>query len=136
MAATVGFIALSVIALAAGFVWSSRWPVALSLVAILPAVVTLGLYNQRARASPIKPAQARTPRALRPLQPSELDPPVRVAPEPLGPARGDALTGQARRKQAAELFAQGLPQAEVAHELGIARPTVAAWHHLWKNGGG
>jgi transposase len=42
---------------------------------------------------------------------------------------------EARRLQAAELFAQGRTQAEVAHELGVSRQSAHVWHGAWQQGG-
>jgi transposase len=42
---------------------------------------------------------------------------------------------EARRLRAAELFAQGRSQAEVAHELGVSRQAVSRWHARWLAGG-
>ena len=42
---------------------------------------------------------------------------------------------EARRLQAAELFTQGRSQAEVAHELGVSRPSAHVWHTTWQQGG-
>jgi transposase len=39
------------------------------------------------------------------------------------------------RMQAGELFAAGRSQAEVAHELGVARQNVSRWHARWQAGG-
>jgi transposase len=40
-----------------------------------------------------------------------------------------------RRLQAARLFAQGLPQAEIARRLGVSRQTASRWHARWLQGG-
>ena len=40
-----------------------------------------------------------------------------------------------RRLQAARLFAQGLPQAEVARRLGVSRQTASRWHARWRQDG-
>src|SRR3954471_18296224 len=37
--------------------------------------------------------------------------------------------------RAAELFAQGRSQAEVARELGVSRESARRWHQRWKTGG-
>jgi transposase len=42
---------------------------------------------------------------------------------------------QARRLRAAELFAVGLRQAEVARQLGVSRQSVSDWHARWQAGG-
>lgn len=42
--------------------------------------------------------------------------------------------GPAIRRQAASLFDAGVPRAEVARQLGIARSTSSAWHRLWTQG--
>jgi transposase len=47
----------------------------------------------------------------------------------------DRAARQARRMRAAELFAQGRSQAEVASELGVSRESARRWHARWKAGG-
>jgi transposase len=42
---------------------------------------------------------------------------------------------EARRLQAAELFAQGRTQAEVAHALGVSRQSAHVWHARFTQGG-
>ena len=42
---------------------------------------------------------------------------------------------QARRLRAAELFAAGVHQAEVARELDVSAQAVSVWHRRWKAGG-
>jgi transposase len=42
---------------------------------------------------------------------------------------------QARRRRAAELFAAGLRQAEVARQVGVSRQSVSDWHSRWQYGG-
>jgi transposase len=42
---------------------------------------------------------------------------------------------QARREQAAELFAQGRTQAEVARELDVSRQSASRWHTGWQASG-
>jgi transposase len=39
------------------------------------------------------------------------------------------------RMQAGALFAAGRSQAEVAHQLGVARQNVSRWHARWRAGG-
>jgi transposase len=42
---------------------------------------------------------------------------------------------QARRLRAAELFAVGVHQAEVARQLGVSAQAVSVWHARWQRGG-
>jgi transposase len=42
---------------------------------------------------------------------------------------------EARRLRAAELFAAGVCQAEVAGQLEVSAQAVSVWHARWKNGG-
>jgi len=42
---------------------------------------------------------------------------------------------QARRERAAELFAQGHTQAEVARELDVSRQSASRWHSRWQANG-
>jgi transposase len=42
---------------------------------------------------------------------------------------------QARRWRAAELFAVGVRQVEVARQLGVSRQAVSGWHAAWQTGG-
>ena len=42
---------------------------------------------------------------------------------------------EARRLRAAELFAQGRSQAEVARELGVSRQSAHVWHTRFEQGG-
>ena len=42
---------------------------------------------------------------------------------------------QARRERAAELFAQGRTQAEVARELDVSRQSASRWHAGWEAAG-
>ena len=42
---------------------------------------------------------------------------------------------QARRLRAAELFAAGVRQAEVARQLGVSRQSVHLWHKRWQADG-
>ena len=42
---------------------------------------------------------------------------------------------QARRERAAELFAQGHTQVEVARELDVSRQSASRWHARWQADG-
>ena len=42
---------------------------------------------------------------------------------------------QARRLRAAELFAAGVRQAEVARQLGVSAQAVSVWHARWQASG-
>jgi transposase len=42
---------------------------------------------------------------------------------------------QARRLRAAELFAAGVTQAEVARQLDVSAQAVSVWHRRWRAGG-
>jgi transposase len=42
---------------------------------------------------------------------------------------------QARRLRAAELFAAGVRQAEVARQLGVSRQSVHLWYQRWRVAG-
>jgi len=52
-------------------------------------------------------------------------------------ARGlrDRQAFEGVRMQAGALFAAGHSQAEVAHQLGVARQNVSRWHAQWRQGG-
>ena len=52
-------------------------------------------------------------------------------------ARGlrDRQAFEAVRVQAGALFAAGRSQAQVAHQLGVARQNVSRWHARWRAGG-
>jgi transposase len=50
-------------------------------------------------------------------------------------AQHDRERLQARRLRAAELFAVGVRQAEVARQLGVSRQAVRLWHARWQAGG-
>ena len=50
-------------------------------------------------------------------------------------AQQDRERLQARRLRAAELFAVGVRQAEVARQLGVSRQAVSLWHARWQAGG-
>jgi transposase len=49
--------------------------------------------------------------------------------------RRDRRAYQDRRLHAAELFQQGIHQAEVARTLGVSRQTVSRWHARWRADG-
>jgi transposase len=40
-----------------------------------------------------------------------------------------------RRMQAAEMFSQGIRQADIARHLGVRHQTVSTWHAAWRKGG-
>jgi transposase len=40
-----------------------------------------------------------------------------------------------RRMRAADRFAEGVRQVDVARELGVSHQTVSDWHALWRQGG-
>jgi len=52
-------------------------------------------------------------------------------------ARGlrDRQAFEGVRMRAGELFAAGRSQAQVAHQLGVARQNASRWHALWRAGG-
>jgi transposase len=52
-------------------------------------------------------------------------------------ARGlrDRQAFEGVRMQAGALFAAGRSQAQVAHQLGVARQVVSRWHARWRHGG-
>jgi transposase len=52
-------------------------------------------------------------------------------------ARGlrDRQAFEGVRMQAGALFAAGHSQAEVAHQLGVARQNTSRWHARWRSGG-
>jgi transposase len=52
-------------------------------------------------------------------------------------ARGlrDRQAFESVRMQAGALFAAGRSQAQVAHQLGVARQNVSRWHARWCTGG-
>ena len=56
-----------------------------------------------------------------------------IARRPAAQQERDRL--QARRLQAAELFATGVRQAEVARQLGVARQSVHLWYRRWQAAG-
>ena len=49
--------------------------------------------------------------------------------------RRDFVALSARRLKAAELFAQGHPQAAVVHRLGVSRQTASRWYAAWRRRG-
>jgi transposase len=50
-------------------------------------------------------------------------------------AAQERIARQARRERAAELFAQGRTQAEVARELDVSRQSASRWHAGWQADG-
>jgi transposase len=48
---------------------------------------------------------------------------------------GDLQWLERRRLQAAELFAQGKSNTEVAHQLGVSAQTAGRWYARWRDGG-
>jgi transposase len=50
-------------------------------------------------------------------------------------ASRERIARQVRRERAAELFAQGRSQAEVARELDVSRQSVNRWHARWQADG-
>jgi transposase len=50
-------------------------------------------------------------------------------------AAGERAARQARRERAAELFAQGRSQAEVARQLDVSRQSASRWHMRWQADG-
>jgi transposase len=64
---------------------------------------------------------------------------VRIAAMPTVPRRPAAQAErdrlEARRLRAAELFAAGVTQAEVARQLAVSAQAVSVWHARWKAGG-
>jgi transposase len=57
--------------------------------------------------------------------------PTRRRPSPAE----ERATREARRLRAAELFAQGRTQAEVAREFGVSRQSAHVWHTRFEQGG-
>ena len=49
--------------------------------------------------------------------------------------RRDFAGMQARRMQAADLFAKGVSQADIGRELEVSHQTVSDWREKWKTGG-
>jgi transposase len=62
---------------------------------------------------------------------------IRRANAPAARVRASAERArrQARRLQAAELFAQGVRPAEVARRLGVSKQSASRWHGAWQHGG-
>ena len=56
-----------------------------------------------------------------------------VARRPAAQRERDHL--EVRRLRAAELFAAGVRQAEVARQLEVSAQAVSVWHARWKEGG-
>lgn len=53
----------------------------------------------------------------------------------LSSSHRDRLALEQRRKKAANLFAQGLSQSEVARKLEVSREASRKWHDVWKQKG-
>src|SRR5947208_16831826 len=49
--------------------------------------------------------------------------------------RRDVAALEARRFEAARLFARGTGQAAVMRALGVSRQTAHQWYHRWRRGG-
>jgi hypothetical protein len=49
--------------------------------------------------------------------------------------RRDFAGMEARRMRAADLFAKGVPQADIGRELEVSHQTVSDWHEKWVVGG-
>jgi transposase len=49
--------------------------------------------------------------------------------------RRDFAALEARRWEAAQLFAQGHAQAEIVRRLKVSRPTAHRWYRAWRRGG-
>lgn len=49
--------------------------------------------------------------------------------------RRDRAALEARRREAATLFREGVSQADVAHALKVSRQSVSRWHQQWQAGG-
>jgi transposase len=56
-----------------------------------------------------------------------------IARRPAAQRERERLEG--RRLRAAELFAVGVRQAEVARQLGVSAQAVSVWHRCWEAGG-
>jgi transposase len=50
-------------------------------------------------------------------------------------SRRDFAALEARRKEAAQLFAQGHPQAEIVRRFHVSRPTAHRWYRAWRQRG-
>jgi transposase len=50
-------------------------------------------------------------------------------------ARRDFEGMEQRRRRAARMFERGVPNADVARQLGVSRQSVSRWHTDWKRGG-
>jgi integrase/DNA invertase Pin-like site-specific DNA recombinase len=60
---------------------------------------------------------------------------VRRRPRQQGEGAKQRAERQAVRERAADLFAQGVPTAMVARQLGVARQTATDWRARWRSGG-
>src|SRR5688572_29078872 len=67
-------------------------------------------------------------------RPSDKRPSATSPPKPVRPRR-DFKAMEERRMRAADRFAAGVRQVDVARELGVSHQTVSDWHALWKQGG-
>jgi transposase len=65
---------------------------------------------------------------------SSTRPPARSVPAPTRPRR-DREALEVRRRRAAELFAEGVSQAETARRLKVSRESVSRWYEQWRQGG-
>jgi transposase len=54
---------------------------------------------------------------------------------PRRPAAREPDRLEVRRRRAAELFAAGVRQAEVARQLEVSAHAVSVWHARWQTGG-
>jgi len=55
--------------------------------------------------------------------------------KPSARPRRDFAAMEARRMQAADLFAKGVIQADIGRELEVSHQTVSDWHERWAAGG-
>jgi len=62
-------------------------------------------------------------------------PSTRSQPARSGGLRRDRVALEARRRQAAKLFKNGLSQADVSRFLRVSRQSVSRWFEQWRQGG-